>query len=65
MKKTPDEVWQSIFEEHRVAFTNSCWCSQCRHSVTITDYKVKAERGALMLEGKCQICGSKVVRVVD
>lgn len=65
MTKTPKEIWQSIPEEHKGAITISCWCSQCRESVTITDYKVNAEKGALMLDGKCQGCGSKVVRVVD
>jgi len=65
MTKTPEEIWQLIPEKNKVAITSSCWCSQCRDSVTIADYKVKAEKGALMLDGKCQGCGGKVVRVVD
>ena len=65
MSKTPEDVWLSIPEKHRTAMTNSCWCSKCRDSVSIVNYVVKTEKGTLILDGSCQYCQGRVVRVVD
>ena len=41
------------------------WCSHCAKVTTIVHYTGKVKGGDLILEGECERCGGKVVRLIE
>jgi hypothetical protein len=57
--------WESIPAEIRERLLTNVWCGQCRHEVTITNFRGSIKGGDLLLEGKCAVCQDDVARVIE
>lgn len=57
--------WLSIQKEIRAKLEQNVWCVSCSDVVKILNYTVKDHQDTILLEGVCNRCGHKVVRVID
>lgn len=60
-----NKKWLSLPEEIRRKLERNVWCGFCLDVVKIENYLVKESSQGILLQGKCQKCGNKVVRVID
>ena len=57
--------WEDIPADIRLRLLANVWCMQCRHEVTITNFRGTIEGGDLLLVGKCAECHGDVARVIE
>lgn len=57
--------WNEIPKEIRTVLLDNAWCGKCSGTVSMILEHAKLKTDLLLLEGKCKICGSNVVRVVE
>jgi hypothetical protein len=55
--KIPDEIKSKIL--------SNVYCSNCKDMVKIVDFEASIDREDLLLEGKCETCSAKVVRLIE
>jgi hypothetical protein len=60
-----EALWSIIPNRDREKILANVFCRKCREAVQMVDYTGTAEKGDLILEGKCAGCGHKVVRLVE
>lgn len=60
-----NKKWLAIPEEMRKQLERNVWCVSCSDVVQIKNYVVKEAPPGIVLEGKCQKCGSKVARFIE
>lgn len=68
IKKTFNKAlkdWMALPSDIKRKILDNVWCSQCRKSVTICDYKANLESEVVVLRGFCSVCGHKVARVLE
>jgi len=58
-------LWSIVPKEARVRILKSVFCTRCRTSVEIVNYKGTEKNGDVVLTGSCKACGHVVVRVVE
>jgi len=58
-------LWSIVPKEARVGILKAVFCTRCRTSVEIVNYKGTEKNGDVVLTGKCKACGHEVVRVVE
>ena len=58
-------IWSAVPPEVREEILRAVWCGNCRAAVEIVDYTGGEERGDLIIEGRCRICGREVRRFVE
>lgn len=58
-------LWAAIPVEQRTSLLKHVWCPRCRRPTEIVDYSGRVEEGDLVLEGRCQACGSSVGRLIE
>lgn len=58
-------LWSSIPKEQQALLLDNVFCQKCRQVTTIIEYTGSVERGDLVLDGRCQQCGSEVARVIE
>jgi hypothetical protein len=58
-------LWSSVPKDARERILKSVFCGNCCASVTMVGFTGKAEKGDLILTGKCAKCGGKVVRLLE
>jgi len=56
--------WMTVPEEFRKKVLNNVFCGKC-YTTTIVDYSFKAEKGGVLIKGKCKKCGGDVARYVE
>jgi len=57
--------WDSIPEHIQVKIISAVWCSHCRESTTIVNFKGNIKQGDLLLRGECIRCGGAVARLIE
>jgi hypothetical protein len=57
--------WDSIPEHIQAKIMGAVWCSHCRESTTIVNFKGNIKQGDLLLRGACIRCGGAVVRLIE
>ncbi|WAA08824.1 hypothetical protein [Fervidibacillus albus] len=57
--------WMKISKDIRERLLNNVWCSNCRDGVRVVEYSIEDDKLGLIIKGKCETCGGKVVRVVE
>ncbi|MYL71358.1 hypothetical protein GLW00_10855 [Halobacillus litoralis] len=60
-----NKMWLSLPKDFRKQLIANVYCTNCSDIVTITDFINVDHPVGVMLDGKCENCGSKVARVVD
>ena len=58
-------LWSIVPKDARAQILKAVFCTRCRTSVEIVDYKGTEKNGDVVLTGSCKVCGHKVVRVVE
>lgn len=58
-------LWDSIPAEQQALLLDNVFCRKCREATTIVEYSGSVEGGDLVLEGRCQRCGSEVTRLIE
>jgi len=56
--------WTAVLEEFRIKVLNNVFCSKC-YTTTVVDYSFTAEKGGVLIKGKCCKCGKDVARFVE
>lgn len=59
------KLWDQIPPKARLKILNTVWCAGCRDTVTILSIKGRVAGGELLLQGTCDKCGLKIVRLVE
>ena len=57
--------WDSIPEHIQVKIIGAVWCSHCRESTTLVNFKGNIKQGDLLLRGECIRCGGPVTRLIE
>ena len=57
--------WKELGARSQTLYLNNVWCVACRKSTTIVRFKATIERGDLILQGECIMCGGSVARVIE
>ncbi|MFQ5434039.1 MAG: plasmid pRiA4b ORF-3 family protein [Anaerolineae bacterium] len=57
--------WDSIPEHIQAKIIGAVWCSHCRESTTIVNFKGNIKQGDLLLRGECIRCGGSVARLIE
>ncbi|WP_409297024.1 hypothetical protein V1498_04050 [Peribacillus sp. SCS-26] len=60
-----NKKWLAIPEEFRIRLKKNIFCSHCKDAVGIENFTIEDHPSGIVLEGKCQVCGKKVARVVE
>lgn len=60
-----NKKWLSLPKEIREKLERNVWCVSCNDVVRIEKYIIKEVGKSIALEGKCNRCGQKAVRVID
>lgn len=61
-----NKKWRSIPKEDREMLEQNVWCISCTGVVTIQNYTVRKDtQGNIILDGKCNKCSNRIVRVID
>lgn len=60
-----NKKWLAIPKDFRVKLEQNVFCGTCLDVVQIKDYIVKEDGENLLLEGKCNRCENRVVRVIE
>jgi hypothetical protein len=58
-------LWSIISKENRQRILENVFCGKCRTTVEMVMFTGKLERGDIILEGSCAVCGARVVRVLE
>ena len=58
-------LWTFVPRDAKTSILKNVFCTKCRTSVEIVDYKGTEKNGDVVLTGRCKVCGNKVVRVVE
>jgi len=58
-------AWNEISLEYRDDILNNVWCASCSASTRIINITGEMVESALVLHGKCDVCGGKVTRVIE
>jgi hypothetical protein len=59
------EHWEQVPEEAKVQILAAVWCAHCRRPTTIVDYAGRVQKGDLLVEGHCAVCGGRVARLLE
>ncbi|MFH2211827.1 MAG: hypothetical protein ABIJ01_09335 [Pseudomonadota bacterium] len=59
------KLWAAIPSDGKKLLLSNVWCSNCRHSVTITNFSGAVKAGDLLLVGSCAECHGDVARVIE
>lgn len=57
--------WMKLPKDIREKILNNVFCSNCRDAVKVVEYSIEEDKIGLIIKGKCEACGGKVVRVVE
>lgn len=60
-----NKKWLSLPQNFRKKLIANVRCTTCNDMVTITDFIIVDHPVGVMLDGKCNDCGNKAVRVVE
>lgn len=60
-----ENLWAAIPAEARERVLENVWCAHCRTGTTIIDYRGRVQKGDLLLEGHCAVCGRRVIRLLE
>ena len=58
-------LWARVPPATQERILAAVWCGQCRTGVRIVDLRVCEIGGALILDGRCAVCGGPVRRHVE
>lgn len=58
-------LWSIVPRGARGRILKNVFCTRCRTSVEIVNYKGAEKKGDVILTGSCKLCGHQVVRVVE
>lgn len=59
------EFWATIPAAIKPQLLANVFCSHCCDVVKIVDFKGTVNRGDLVLDGSCAVCGNRVTRVIE
>jgi hypothetical protein len=64
---TPEaaNVWNTIPKTLKQQFITNVFCSKCRGTVKVTDFKGIMKGRDLILKGYCAECGNAVARMIE
>jgi hypothetical protein len=64
---TPEamQIFNKIPDDIKSKILSNVYCSKCKDSVKIVDFKGSIDSGDLILQGKCEVCSSKVARLIE
>lgn len=67
MKISPEakKYWDRIPAEFKMKILNNVWCSACKAGVNFNAKEISIEKGMLVIEGSCMICGKTVCRAIE
>ena len=57
--------WQSWPERRRQMYLSNSFCTKCGVASFAPGYTIRKNRFGLIIEGKCSVCGSGIVRCCD
>jgi hypothetical protein len=57
--------WQSWPERRRQMYLGNAFCPKCSMTSFAPGFTIRKDRFGLIVEGKCTLCGSRVVRCCD
>ncbi len=60
-----ERLWSAVPAEAQARVLQNAWCAHCRKATTIIDYQGRVQKGNLLLEGHCVVCGRAVVRLLE
>ena len=60
-----ERLWAAVPTEARARVLKNTWCAHCRRATTMIDYQGRVQKGDLLLEGHCVVCGGRVVRLLE
>lgn len=58
-------MWDAIPPQAQARILNAVWCVHCSKATTIVDFSGHVEKGDLILQGRCAVCGGKVARLIE
>lgn len=58
-------MWAKIPVQGKDAILAAVWCGQCRTGVKMMDFSARRVGDALVLDGRCSVCGGLVCRHVE
>ncbi|QFR49394.1 hypothetical protein FJR48_06505 [Sulfurimonas lithotrophica] len=59
------QKFNEIPDDLKSQILSNVYCSNCQATVKIIDFTATLESGDLILNGKCEKCGGKVVRLLE
>jgi DNA-directed RNA polymerase subunit RPC12/RpoP len=59
------QKFNQISDDVKSKILSNVYCSKCKTTVKIVDFKASIERNDLILKGKCENCSSRVVRLIE
>jgi len=57
--------WNQIPSDIQIKLLSNVYCSKCKDTVKIVDFKATIDNDDLILKGKCQNCSSNVARLIE
>jgi hypothetical protein len=58
-------LWGTIPVAVQNRILKNAFCAKCNHPVELLDYSGTVDKGDLVLEGSCAVCGHAAARVVE
>lgn len=58
-------LWATIPAEEQSSLLSNVWCPKCGSVATMVDFEGRIQEGHLVLEGRCETCGSSVGRLIE
>lgn len=59
------KLWDKLSVDDKTTLLGNVYCSQCKGETTMFSASGKAEKGCLVLQGRCAVCMSPVGRFVE
>lgn len=57
--------WRSIPADVKQQILACVWCTNCRSGQPIKDWKLCENDDAVLIEGRCAVCGGECVRLLE
>ena len=57
--------WKSWPERRRQMYLGNSFCAKCGVTSFAPGYTIRKDQFGLIIEGKCSVCGSRIVRCCD